>query len=139
MPTDEEISDFLIIISVIAKRLAGLIMKEGERQDEQNEELSMLLDNLIECGETLTETARALKAFYSSDNEPSAAPAKPLPPTEEPAAPEAKRLNLNQRKRIQRKRSELCLQQKPMRQTASIKWMSETWSESTATVEALPM
>ena len=27
-------------------------------------ELSMLLDNLIECGETLTETARALKAFY---------------------------------------------------------------------------
>ena len=34
-------------------------------------ELSMLLDNLI-------------------DNEPSAAPAKPLPPTEEPAAPEAK-------------------------------------------------
>lgn len=37
MPTDEEISDFLIIISVIAKRLAGLIMKEGERQDEQNE------------------------------------------------------------------------------------------------------
>lgn len=48
----------------------------------------MLLDNLIECGETLTETARALKAFYSSDNEPSAAPAKPLPPTEEPAAPE---------------------------------------------------
>ena len=45
-------------------------------------ELSMLLDNLIECGETLTETARALKAFYSSDNEPSAAP------TEEPAAPE---------------------------------------------------
>ena len=50
-------------------------------------ELSMLLDNLIECGETLTETARALKAFYSSDNEPSAAPAKPLPPTEESAAP----------------------------------------------------
>lgn len=37
MPTDEDISDFLIIISVIAKRLAGLIMKEGERQDEQNE------------------------------------------------------------------------------------------------------
>ena len=50
----------------------------------------MLLDNLIECGETLTETARTLKAFYSSDNEPSAAPAKPLPPIEEPAAPEAK-------------------------------------------------
>lgn len=37
MPTDEEISDFLIIISVIAKRLAGLIMKEGEKHDEQNE------------------------------------------------------------------------------------------------------
>lgn len=53
-------------------------------------ELSMLLDNLIKCGETLAETTRALKAFYSSDNEPSAAPAKPLSPTEEPAAPEAK-------------------------------------------------
>lgn len=53
-------------------------------------ELSMLLDNLINCGEKLTETARALKAFYSSDDEPTSAPAKPLSPTEEPAASEAK-------------------------------------------------
>ena len=37
MPTDEEISDFLIIISVIAKRLAGLIMKEGEKHDALDE------------------------------------------------------------------------------------------------------
>lgn len=47
-------------------------------------ELSMLLDSLIDCGEKLTETAKALKAFYS------AAPAKPQHPTEEPAAPKAR-------------------------------------------------
>ena len=53
-------------------------------------ELSMLLDNLIDCGEKLTETAKALKAFYSSDDEPSAVPAKSPQPAEEPAEPEAK-------------------------------------------------
>ena len=53
-------------------------------------ELSMLLDNLIDCGEKLTATARALKAFYSSDDEASAPPAKSHPPAEEPTAPEAK-------------------------------------------------
>ena len=34
MPSDEDIHDFLIIISVIAKRLASLILKEGEKQNE---------------------------------------------------------------------------------------------------------
>ena len=29
-------------------------------------ELSMLLDDLIDCGRKLTETAQALKDFYSS-------------------------------------------------------------------------
>lgn len=36
-------------------------------------ELSALLDNLISCGETLAETGRALKAFYSGTDEPAAA------------------------------------------------------------------
>lgn len=40
-------------------------------------ELSMLLDDLISCGEKLTETARSLKDFYSSDEQPAAAPEKP--------------------------------------------------------------
>ena len=53
-------------------------------------ELSMLLDNLIDCGEKLTETAKALKAFYSSDDEPSAAPKKSKPTAKETAAPETK-------------------------------------------------
>ena len=39
-------------------------------------ELSMLLDDLIDCGRKLTETAQALKDFYSSpDKEPTAKPA----------------------------------------------------------------
>ena len=38
-------------------------------------ELSMLLDDLIDCGRKLTETAQALKDFYSSpDEEPAAKP-----------------------------------------------------------------
>ena len=32
-------------------------------------ELSAMIDNLISCGETLAETGRALKAYYSSDEE----------------------------------------------------------------------
>ena len=39
-------------------------------------ELSMLLDDLIQCGEKLTETGKALKAFYSSTDEPAATPEK---------------------------------------------------------------
>ena len=38
-------------------------------------ELSAMIDNLIICGETLAETGRALKEFYSGTEE--AAPAKP--------------------------------------------------------------
>ncbi len=37
-------------------------------------ELSMLLDDLIQCGEKLTETGKALKAFYSSTDEAAATP-----------------------------------------------------------------
>ena len=54
-------------------------------------ELSMLLDNLINCGEKLTETAKALKTFYSSDDEPADISTKSQQPTLKPAAPEAKR------------------------------------------------
>ena len=39
-------------------------------------ELSMLLDDLISCGEKLTETAKSLKDFYSSEETPAAAPTK---------------------------------------------------------------
>lgn len=39
-------------------------------------ELSMLLDDLISCGEKLTETAQAFKDFYSSTDAPAAAPEK---------------------------------------------------------------
>ena len=39
-------------------------------------ELSMLLDDLIQCGEKLTEIGKALKAFYSSTDEPAATPEK---------------------------------------------------------------
>ena len=53
-------------------------------------ELSMLLDTLIECGEKLTETARALKTFYSSEDEPSATQAKSKSSAQKSAAPEAK-------------------------------------------------
>ena len=41
-------------------------------------ELSMLLDDLIDCGRKLTETAQALKDFYSSpDKEDSKQMSKP--------------------------------------------------------------
>lgn len=43
-------------------------------------ELSMMLDSLIDCGEKLTETAKALKAFYSdteTKNEKKTDEAKP--------------------------------------------------------------
>lgn len=48
-------------------------------------ELSAMIDNLISCGETLAETGRALKEFYSGTDE---APAKPAKKTKkEDAAP----------------------------------------------------
>ena len=39
-------------------------------------ELSMMLDDLIACGTKLAETARALKDFYSSDEQEQPAPDK---------------------------------------------------------------
>lgn len=39
-------------------------------------ELSVLLDDLIQCGEKLTETGKALKTFYSSTDEPAVTPEK---------------------------------------------------------------
>lgn len=45
-------------------------------------ELSMLLDDLISCGQKLTETAQALKEYYSSTNED--APTKEEPKAAEP-------------------------------------------------------
>ena len=52
-------------------------------------ELSAMIDNLISCGETLAETGRALKEFYSGTEE--AAPAKPEKKTkkQDPAPAEA--------------------------------------------------
>ena len=51
-------------------------------------ELSAMIDNLISCGETLAETGRALKEFYSGTEE--AAPVKPEKKTkkQEPAPAE---------------------------------------------------
>lgn len=37
MPSDEDLIDIFIAISVIAKKIAKLIEKEGARQNEQNE------------------------------------------------------------------------------------------------------
>ena len=53
-------------------------------------ELSAMIDNLIRCGETLAETGRALKEFYSGTDEAPAKPAKKtkkedVAPKEEPA------------------------------------------------------
>ena len=45
-------------------------------------ELYMLLDDLISCGQKLTETAQALKEYYSSTNED--VPAKEEPKAAEP-------------------------------------------------------
>lgn len=53
-------------------------------------ELSLLLDDLIECGRKLTETAQGLKDFYSSlDEQPAEKPApKPKKKAPEPAKEE---------------------------------------------------
>lgn len=57
-------------------------------------ELSMMLDSLIDCGEKLTETAKALKAFYSdteTENEKKTDEAKPKQSTKKkPPEPEQK-------------------------------------------------
>lgn len=53
-------------------------------------ELSAMIDNLISCGETLAETGRALKEFYSVTDDAPARPEKKKKespaPKEEPAA-----------------------------------------------------
>ena len=48
-------------------------------------ELSMLLDELISCGNTLIKTAQALKDFYSSTAEEQPTPAAQNVPAETPA------------------------------------------------------
>lgn len=57
-------------------------------------ELSMMLDSLIDCGEKLTETAKALKAFYSgteTEDEKKTDEAKPKrPEKKKPPEPEQK-------------------------------------------------
>ena len=53
-------------------------------------ELSAMIDNLISCGETLAETGRALKEFYSGIEE--AAPAKPEKKTPPPLPPSCQAL-----------------------------------------------
>ncbi len=50
-------------------------------------ELSMLLDDLIDCGNKMIATAEALKQFYSSDDTPAEVPAT-VP--EAPKVPEKK-------------------------------------------------
>ena len=49
-------------------------------------ELSAMIDNLITCGETLAETGRALRDFYSgSDDTPAQSEKKPAKETAPPA------------------------------------------------------
>lgn len=48
-------------------------------------ELSLMIDNLITCGETLAETGRALKEFYSAPDEDK--PAASPPEKKKKAAP----------------------------------------------------
>lgn len=52
-------------------------------------ELSQAIDSLITCGETLSETGKALKAFYSSEEEAKPA-AETAPKKEAPAAEKPK-------------------------------------------------
>ena len=88
-------------------------------------ELSAMIDNLISCGETLAETGRALKEFYSGTEE--AAPAKPEKKTKKqdptPAeTPAAKQYSKEEVRGILAK-----------------KQMSKRSFRSTATEAALPM
>ena len=97
-------------------------------------ELSAMIDNLISCGETLAETGRALKEFYSGTEE--AAPAKPEKKT--------KKQDLAPRKHLlksstPRKKSEGSSQRKQTKQKAASKQMSKRSFRSTATEAALPM
>ena len=73
-------------------------------------ELSMIIDNLIACGETLAATGRALKDFYSQADE--AAPTEKLKGKKAPNA---------ENRSIQRKMSAAFSQRKPMKQVAGSK------------------
>ena len=86
-------------------------------------ELSAMIDNLISCGETLAETGRALKEFYSGTEE--AALAKPEKKTkkQDPAPAEAPAEK----------------QRKQTKQKAASRQMSKRSFRSTATEAALPM
>ena len=78
-------------------------------------ELSAMIDNLISCGETLAETGRALKEFYSGTEE--AAPAKPEKKTKKqdpaPAEAESKRSRRPLQSRCQSDRSEVRQRRQP--------------------------
>ena len=109
-------------------------------------ELSAMIDNLISCGETLAETGRALKEFYSGTEE--AAPAKPEKktkkqdptPAEAPARNRIPLLRKNlQKSSIPRKKSEGSWQRKQTKQKAASRQMSKRSFRSTATEAALPM
>ena len=52
-------------------------------------ELSAMIDNLISCGETLAETGRALKEFYSGTEEATPAKSEKKTKKQDPAPAEA--------------------------------------------------
>ena len=97
-------------------------------------ELSAMIDNLISCGETLAETGRALKGFYSGTEE--AAPAKPEKKTKNRIPLLRKHLPKSS---IPRKKSEGSSQRKQTKQKAASKQMSKRSFRSMATEAALPM
>lgn len=97
-------------------------------------ELSAMIDNLISCGETLAETGRALKEFYSGTEE--AAPAKPEKKAKKQDPALRKHLPTSS---IPRKKSEGSSQRKQMKQKAASRQMSKRSFRSTATEAALPM
>ena len=98
-------------------------------------ELSAMIDNLISCGETLAETGRALKEFYSGTEE--AAPAKPEKKTkkQDPAPAEAPAEKQYSKEEVRGGSS----QRKQTKQKAASKQMSKRSFRSTATEAALPM
>lgn len=109
-------------------------------------ELSMMLDDLIACGTKLAKTARALKEFYSSDEQEQPAPDKKTygkkasKKQESPAQTHRIRHHSqNLQKNIPRKMSAGSLPQKQTRQRASTKPRSRHWSRNTETAAALPM
>ena len=96
-------------------------------------ELSAMIDNLISCGETLAETGRALKEFYSgTDEAPAKAEKKPKKeapaPKEEPAP-----------KQYSKEEVRASWQRRQTKQMAASRQMSKRSFRSMATEAALPM